>query len=105
MYLLFAAILEGGILRLVRKDDVPYGIAQISVVVVAALLALVSNRRMAQRLILAALALVVIGCGIAEIVSGNKIRGILAMTIVIPIVILMRVYGKRQRKPKDTAKS
>ena len=76
----------------------------ISVVVAAALLVLMSNKRMAQRLILAALTLVVHRQWHRRDCQRAQNQEHLSHDDR-PDRHLVRVYGKRQRNPTDTAKS
>ena len=76
-YFSYAIMFVSGVFELIHRDDIPFGILQVTTPV-ACMVVLLSRRRSASKRIATRGLLVVMGCaGVAEIVTGHRIKGVL----------------------------
>lgn len=91
-------MLCGGTMRLVAKDDIPFGIVQISTVLAGVALRLLRGRRIARWVAVIALGTVMVASGVAEIYGGHSVRG----SFILALIAL--AVGVRDREQRTKAK-
>jgi hypothetical protein len=94
-------MLAGGTMRLVAKDDVPFGLVQIATVLAGVASRLLRERRTATSVIVVALATVMVASAVAEMNVGHSVRGAIILALV-ALLVAVRAR-KRHAKTKQLA--
>jgi hypothetical protein len=87
-------------MRLVAKDDVSFGIAQISMVLAGVALRVLRDRRAATWVVLTVVGTIAVGCNIAEFNGGHTFRGasmliLIVLAALVVVIVRARKLGRR----------
>jgi hypothetical protein len=99
IYFLWAGMLLDGIMRVIVKDDVPFGVVQIATALAGAGLRLLRERRTATWVVIVALATVIVASAIAEMNVGHSVEGV----AILALAALLVYVRQRRTKTKQLA--
>jgi hypothetical protein len=99
IYFLWAAMLLDGIMRVIVKDDVPFGVVQIATPVAGAGLRLLRERRTAAWVVIVAIVTVMVASAIAEMNVGHSVEGV----AILALAALLVYVCQRRTKTKQLA--
>src|SRR5262249_14226167 len=96
-------MLVSGAIRLVAKDDIPFGVVQIATALAAATVRMLHEKRAARWAVIVALATVMAASAIAELNAGHRVRGIAILALIALLVAVVRGRMRRAKAEQQSA--